>query len=254
MDSDLAAVERRERGVELSGFLAGPYGRYIMMAISVALVAVSASIHEFAHGWMALRCGDPTAKEAGRLTLNPLAHLDPFGSFMLPLMMALAGMPVFAAAKPVPFNPRRLNNPARDEALVALAGPVSNIIQALVAAALLYLEITFLEPLALRDRFNGGFGYDIFYLLVLITNSYLYVNLSLAFFNLIPIPPLDGSKLISPFLKGESRRIYNTLQAYSLPILMIVLYVVPTVFRVDPLGWYFDLTVDNVYDLLTFWW
>ncbi len=254
MDSDLAAVERRERGVELSGFLAGPYGRYIMMAISVALVAVSASIHEFAHGWMALRCGDPTAKEAGRLTLNPLAHLDPFGSFMLPLMMALAGMPVFAAAKPVPFNPRRLRNPARDEALVALAGPVSNIIQAIVAAALLYLEITFLEPLALRDRFNGGIGYDIFYLLAIITNSYLYVNLSLAFFNLIPIPPLDGSKLISPFLKGESRRVYNTLQAYSLPILMIVLYVVPTVFRVDPLGWYFDLTVDNVYDLLTFWW
>ena len=254
MDSDLAAVERRERGVELSGFLAGPFGRYIMMAISVALVAVSASIHEFAHGWMALQCGDPTAKEAGRLTLNPLAHLDPFGSFMLPLMMALAGMPVFAAAKPVPFNPRRLRNPARDEALVALAGPVSNIIQALVAAVLLYLEITFLEPLALRDRFNGGIGYDIFYLLVLITNSYLYVNLSLAFFNLIPIPPLDGSKLISPLLKGESRRIYNMLQAYSLPILMIVLYVVPTVFRVDPLGWYFDLTVDNVYDLLTFWW
>jgi Zn-dependent protease len=254
VDSDLAAVERRERGVELSGFLAGPFGRYIMMAISVALVAVSASIHEFAHGWMALRCGDPTAKEAGRLTLNPLAHLDPFGSFMLPLMMALAGMPVFAAAKPVPFNPRRLRNPARDEALVALAGPVSNIIQAIVAAVLLYLEITFLEPLALRDRFNEGFGYDIFYLLVLITNSYLYVNLSLAFFNLIPIPPLDGSKLISPLLKGESRRIYNMLQAYSLPILMIVLYVVPTVFRVDPLGWYFDLTVDNVYDLLTFWW
>ena len=254
MDSDLAAVERRERGVELSGFLAGPYGRYIMMAISVALVAVSASIHEFAHGWMALQCGDPTAKEAGRLTLNPLAHLDPFGSFMLPLMMALAGMPVFAAAKPVPFNPRRLRNPARDEALVALAGPVSNIIQALVAAVLLYLEITFLEPLALRDRFNGGIGYDIFYLLAIITNSYLYVNLSLAFFNLIPIPPLDGSKLISPFLKGESRRVYNMLQAYSLPILMIVLYVVPTVFRVDPLGWYFDLTVDNVYDLLTFWW
>ena len=80
------------------------------------------------------------------------------------------------------------------------------------------------------------------------------MNLSLAFFNLIPIPPLDGSKLISPFLKGESRRVYNMLQAYSLPILMIVLYVVPTVFRVDPLGWYFDLTVDNVYDLLTFWW
>ncbi len=234
----------------MTGILTGPSGRYLLLAISVALVALSASIHEFAHGWMALRCGDPTAKEAGRLTLNPLAHLDPFGSLVLPLLMAISGMPVFAAAKPVPFNPRRLKNPARDEALVALAGPVSNILQALAGTLLLYIEITFIQPFALE----GTIGYEVFYAIVIVTNTYLYVNLSLAFFNLIPIPPLDGSKLLSPFLKGESRRIYNMLQAYSLPILMVALYVIPSVLRIDPLGWYFRLTVENVYNLLTFWW
>ena len=221
-----------------------------MMAISVALVALSASVHEFAHGWMALKCGDATAKEAGRLTLNPLAHLDPFGSFILPLLMAVAGMPVFAAAKPVPFNPRRLNNPARDEALVALAGPVSNLLQAVLGTVVLYLVITFVEPLALA----GTVPYEVFYWIAIAVNSYVYVNLSLAFFNLIPLPPLDGSKLISPLLKGDARRIYNTVQAYSLPILMGVLYVLPSVVRIDPLGWYLDLTVENVYNLLTFWW
>ena len=221
-----------------------------MIAVSIALVAVSASIHEFAHGWMALKCGDPTAKEAGRLTLNPLAHLDPFGSFVLPLLMALSGMPVFAAAKPVPFNPHRLKNPARDEALVALAGPVSNLIQAVAGTLVLYLVITFIEPLALASTIP----YAVFYWLAIAVNSYVYVNLSLAFFNLIPLPPLDGSKLISPLLKGEARRIYNTVQAYSLPILMVALYLLPTVLGIDPLGWYFDLTVENLYNLLTFWW
>lgn len=221
-----------------------------MIAISVALVAISASVHEFAHGWMALKCGDPTAKEAGRLTLNPLAHLDPFGSFVLPLLMALAGMPVFAAAKPVPFNPRRLKDPARDEALVALAGPVSNLLQAVLGTVILFLIITFVEPLALR----GDAPYEVYYWCAVIANSYVVVNLSLAFFNLIPLPPLDGSKLISPLLKGNARRIYNTVQHYSLPILMAVLYLLPSVFRIDPLGWYFDITVNTAYDLLMFWW
>jgi len=230
--------------------ISGQFTRYIMMAISVALVAVSASVHEFAHGWMALRCGDPTAKEAGRLTLNPLAHLDPFGSLILPLVMAFSGMPVFAAAKPVPFNPRRLKDPARDEALVALAGPVSNLIQAVAGAVVLYLLITFLEPVVR----TGSGPYEVFSWIVLIVNAYLYVNLSLAFFNLIPLPPLDGSKLISPLLKGEARRVYNKVQAYSLPILMALLFLVPALFHINPLGWYFNLTVEKMYDLLTFWW
>ena len=112
--------------------------RLVSMAISVVLVMFSAIVHEVAHGWMALKLGDPTAKEAGRLTLDPRAHLDGFGSVALPLIMAVMGGPVFAFAKPVPYDPRRLHNPGKDDALVALAGPVSNILQALLGTALVY--------------------------------------------------------------------------------------------------------------------
>ena len=113
--------------------------RVASIAITVALVMVSAIVHEVAHGWAALRLGDPTAKEAGRLTLDPRAHLDGFGSIVLPLIMALAGGPVFAFARPVPYNPSRLRHPRRDEVLVALAGPASNLAQAVLGAALLGL-------------------------------------------------------------------------------------------------------------------
>ena len=108
----------------------------ISVAITVVLVMASAIVHEVAHGWVALRCGDPTAKEAGRLTLDPRAHLDGFGSVLLPLLMAFLGGPVFAFAKPVPYNPYRLRHPRRDELIVALAGPVSNIVLAVVFAVL----------------------------------------------------------------------------------------------------------------------
>ena len=111
----------------------------IMTAITVLLLMVSAIIHEVAHGWVAHLCGDDTAREAGRLSLNPARHLDPFGSVVLPLLMALVGGVVFAYAKPVPYNPRRLKNPRRDEVLVALAGPASNLIQASVGALLFRL-------------------------------------------------------------------------------------------------------------------
>ena len=108
--------------------------RIFMIVGSVALVMLSAIVHEVAHGWVAYKLGDPTAKQAGRLTLNPLAHLDPVGSVLLPLLMAWIGGPVFAFAKPVPYNPYNLRNPRRDEVLVALAGPASNLLQALVGA------------------------------------------------------------------------------------------------------------------------
>ena len=108
----------------------------ITAAISVALLMFSAMVHEVAHGWVAYKLGDPTAKNAGRLTLNPKAHLDPFGSIVLPLIMVLLKGPVFAYAKPVPYNPRNLRHPDRDEVLVAIAGPASNILQALIGALL----------------------------------------------------------------------------------------------------------------------
>ena len=215
----------------------------------ILLVAFSAIVHECAHGWMAYKLGDPTAKEQGRLTLNPLAHIDLTGTVIIPLLMVLVGGPVFAFAKPVPFNPRRLGNPERDEALVALAGPVSNIIQALVGTVLLFVAVNGAN--SLLDN-----GFDVYHPAVTVVGlilTYIYVNLTLAFFNLIPIPPLDGSKLISPLLHGESRRVYNYLQLYGMPILIVIVYVLPRFIGIDLVGAYLDLTVENAFNLLTFW-
>lgn len=220
--------------------------RLLSMALSVVLVMFSAIVHEVAHGWMALKCGDATAKEAGRLTLDPRAHLDGFGSVALPLIMAAMGGPVFAFAKPVPYNPNRLKNPSRDEALVALAGPVSNILQALLGTALVYAVWNW----GYAAYAAGTLGYEPLFWLMQTTTTYVYVNLTLAFFNLVPLPPLDGSKLIMPFLHGEARMQYYRIQQYAMPILLVVLYVLPQFLHVDPLGIYLDATAGNLYDLL----
>lgn len=214
------------------------------IAVSVLLVMFSATVHEVAHGWAALRCGDATAKEAGRLTLDPRAHLDGFGSVALPLIMALMGGPMFAFAKPVPYNPNRLRNPRRDEVIVALAGPVSNLLQALVGTAL------FGMVWSSRAAILSVLGQAGVMWAARITTTYIYVNLTLAFFNLIPFPPLDGSKVIMPLLHGRAREEYYRIQAYAMPVLIIALYVLPSFLGVDPVGAFLDLTAGNLYDLL----
>ena len=218
--------------------------RLARIAISVVLVMFSATLHEMAHGFAALRCGDATAKEAGRLTLNPAAHLDGFGSFILPLLMALMGGPMFAFAKPVPYNPRRLKNPRRDEVIVALAGPASNLVQALLGTAV------FGMAWGNRLLLSGVIGSAGLKWLLQILTTYIYVNLSLAFFNLIPFPPLDGSKVVMPLLKGEAKERYYRIQAYAMPVLIAVLYVLPSFLGLDPVGAYLDFTAGNLYDLL----
>ena len=187
------------------------------MAISVVLVMFSAILHEVAHGWMALKLGDPTAKEAGRLTLDPRAHLDGFGSVALPLIMAAMGGPVFAFAKPVPYDPRRLRNPGKDDALVALAGPVSNILQALLGTALVYA----VWNLGYDAVASGALAYEVLFWAMRMATTYVYVNLTLAFFNLIPLPPLDGSKILFSLLPD---RIYYFILRYE-RYLMAALFV-----------------------------
>lgn len=214
----------------------------VMVAVTVVLVMGSAIVHEVAHGLAALALGDPTAKEAGRLTLDPRAHVDGFGSILLPLVMALVGGPVFAFARPVPYNPRRLRHPRRDELLVALAGPVSNLLQAVLG--------TFLLKLAWEAALARVLGIDAALWAVQILATYVYVNLVLCFFNLIPLPPLDGSKVILFFLSGRARREFYRLEQYAMPILIILLYVVPSLLRVDPVGTYLELTAGSIYDLL----
>lgn len=219
----------------------------ISVGITVVLVMASAIVHEVAHGWVALLCGDPTARDAGRLTLDPRAHLDGFGSVVLPLVMALLGGPVFAFARPVPYNPRRLRNPRRDELLVALAGPASNLLQALVGAVVLHLAW---EPL-LGSALSGSLSLDVMGLVLEILTTYVMVNLVLCFFNLVPLPPLDGSKVVLFFLRGEARARYYQIERYSMPILIVALYVLPSLLRLDPLGIYLDWTAGNLFDLLT---
>ena len=219
--------------------------RILQTALSVVLVMASASIHEFGHAYAAYRLGDDTAKRAGRLTINPLAHIDRFGSLILPLLMGIMGGPIFAFAKPVPYNPRNLRNPRRDEVIVGFAGPLMNILQAIVGAlaARLYWEIAYMSIV------QGGVSYWIYTAFT----TYVYVNCTLAFFNLIPLPPLDGSSIIAPLLKGEALRKYYVVQRYSLPILMVVLYVLPGYLHFDPLGIYLDATAGNLAYLLLGW-
>ena len=214
------------------------------IAISLVLVMFSATLHEVAHGYAAYRLGDPTAKMAGRLTLNPKAHIDPTGSVVLPLIMAIAGGPIFAFAKPVPYNPNNLRNPVRDEVIVAFAGPACNIAQAAVGAAVLRLLWRFAYPAV------GADASIVFTYIAYVLSAYIYINLQLAFFNLIPLPPLDGSSIVSPLLHGEARVKYYEVQHYAMAILLIALYVLPMVLRVDPIGIYLDATAGRMFDLM----
>lgn len=149
---------------------------FLTLLISLGILAFSITFHEAAHAWVADRLGDPTARYQGRISLNPLDHIDPLGTVILPLILIIAGLPAFGWAKPTPFNPWNLSNPKRDAALISLAGPVSNLIIAL-SFALLY-RLTSFELLI----------------------AVVQLNLVLAVFNLIPIHPLDGFKVIGGLL------------------------------------------------------
>ena len=215
---------------------------YLNVAITVALLIVSSMFHEVAHAATAYACGDPTAHDAGRITLNPFVHLHPVGSILLPLAMVLAGGPVFAFANPVPYDPRRLRHPRRDEALVALAGPASNALQALVGTGLFYL-IDFAYT-------NGALQLGVAQPLAQIATTYIVVNLSLMFFNLIPLPPLDGSKLILPFLSDSARQGYYRVQYYAMPVFLGVLYLLPMVTGYNPVGTFLHTAVYGTLNFL----
>lgn len=200
---------------------------------AVALI-VGIVIHESAHALAAYVLGDKTARSRGRVSLNPLAHIDPFGTALLPLLMLAAGGPVFAFAKPVPVYLNNLKHPKRDELLVALAGPLSNALLALAAALIGYV---------LLPTLAGQAPMNLLYSLFSFFMTFIVVNLSLAFFNLIPLPPLDGSSILVPFLKGKALREYYRIQQYAMPILLVILYLLPTVLHIDIIGMYFDITV-----------
>jgi len=209
------------------------------LLISALAVIIGIVIHESAHALAAYALGDKTARSRGRVSLNPLNHIDPFGTILLPLLMIAAGGPVFAFAKPVPIYLGNLKHPKRDELLISLAGPASNIVLACLGALLLSSVVNGSVWATAAGSIVAEFAL-----------TFIFVNLSLAFFNLIPLPPLDGSSILVLFLKGEALNTYYRIQQYAMPILIVVLYLLPMLTGIDLIDIYFDFTVYPLGDAL----
>ena len=195
----------------------------ILFQIIVFLFAIS--VHESAHAWMANRCGDPTARLLGRITLNPLKHIDPVGTVLLPLLGILTGLPVFGWAKPTPVNPLNFKNHVRDDILTSVVGPVSNFI--IASGAVLILAVIALtsapggdavRALAGRQPVNAE---SLLTPIALLFYQAMFINVVLGVFNLIPIPPLDGSHVLRHFLPEPIRNIYDTLGILGLIALVM---------------------------------
>lgn len=174
----------------------------------IALLIPSVILHEVAHGAVALRLGDHTAEQAGRLTLNPAPHIDPFGSVILPGLLALSGGTVFGWAKPVPVVPRHFRNPVGGMAVVGLAGPATNFLLALVTGRVV-LEAW--QPTGTLLRLLLFFA---------------LLNVVLAVFNMLPIPPLDGSRLLPLVLPPEGRKLYARIEPFGILIIIVLVFVI----------------------------
>ena len=182
-----------------------------LLAILVPLAALlfSLTVHEAAHAWSADRLGDSTARAMGRVSLNPIVHIDPIGTLLLPFIAAWTGAPLIGWAKPVPVDTRRLGNPRRDFMTVAAAGPASNL--ALAVAAAVVLKVV-------PDELRLG-GLDVAGPVIALAATLLRVNLLLALFNMIPVPPLDGGNVLGGLLNGPWRARYESLRPYGVFIL-----------------------------------
>ncbi|MBE3582517.1 MAG: site-2 protease family protein [Limnochordaceae bacterium] len=220
------------------------------IALSLTALLLSVILHEIAHGWVALLRGDYTAKSAGRLSLNPLVHLDPIGSVLLPLLLVLSHSPaVFGWAKPVPVNPANLYRPRQDDRLVALAGPATNLLLGLAAIVILLLLglgsklilapergvilglPLLLQPTILVSSFPG----DVFLqVLVQFLKDMVLINFVLALFNLIPIPPLDGFHVVWSVLPERLLPKLQSVWQLGWLLFLVLIYTGATDFIIRP--------------------
>lgn len=213
--------------------------QFLIYALEFLLVLPAIILHEVSHGYVAYLLGDTTAKDRGRLSLNPVKHVDPWGTLAMPALLLLMtrGQAAFGYAKPVPINPNRFRDYRVGMFLTGIAGPCTNLALAIVSGLL----VRFLNPL------SGGIALD-----YTVTGLFYFclINLSLMMFNLIPIPPLDGSRVLPLFLSNQALRTYHQIERYGFAILLAVLWFVPQIFHVDPIGAYLSFTVEPLLRLL----
>lgn len=218
------ALCRKHFSEALAGGAAPPYLPFMTETLTLALILVPCLIvaivfHEVSHGWAALALGDPTAKEQRRLSLNPIRHVDPIGTILVPGALALLGGPIFGWAKPVPVNRARLDNPRYGMMAVAAAGPASNLLMALIAAIVLGIVagVSFAGGFTPPELMFAGFTY------------FILINIFLALFNLLPIPPFDGSHIVEGLLPRRLAAQFGKLQQLGM-ILIVVLIAVTWAF------------------------
>jgi Zn-dependent protease len=186
----------------------------LSIAIPFAIVLVALTIHEAAHAWTADRLGDSTARLLGRVSLNPIVHIDPIGTLLLPLLAAYSGLPIIGWAKPVPVDTSRLRHPQRDFAIIAAAGPISNLLQALAAGIVLRL----LWP----SQGAAPAAYDSLALNVLL--EFVQINVFLALFNLLPVPPLDGGNVLAGLLPPAAANMFVAMRPFGFVILYALMF------------------------------
>lgn len=205
--------------------------QFSVLLFQLLVLLFSVMIHEVSHGLAALKLGDTTAKDQGRLTLNPMKHLDPFGSIVLPIMLFVisGGSFVLGWAKPVPYNPTNLKNPKMGSGIIGAVGPLSNLIVAIVFGVILQL----IFPLISIPIFSS---------LIILLNFVVYINVLLAIFNLVPLPPLDGSGILFSLLPNKFHKVQEFLLQYGFWFLIIFIF----------FGFQFILPIiGSVYHLLT---
>ena len=191
--------------------------RLILVQVFVILFAIT--VHEAAHAWTANKMGDPTAAALGRASLNPLVHIDPIGTVLFPLILILFKMPVFGWAKPVPYNPYNLRHAKKGGLWISFAGPISNILTA--GAAVLLFRVLRLFGARITDLSALSKPLEGLSVILLFT---ALINISLAVFNLIPVPPLDGSGILAGLLSGRAADRYERLRPYGFLILLAIMY------------------------------
>ena len=196
--------------------------------IQMVVLIASLSVHEAAHAWAAHRLGDPTAERLGRLSLNPAVHVDPIGTLLFPLIAMLTRLPLIGWAKPVPVDPRFLKHPKRDFAIIAAAGPASNIVMAVIGAVA-FAAIRFAGP---GDIAGRAFVTPLFELVL----NFIQINVLLAVFNMIPVPPLDGGNVLLGVLPHAGAKVVEQLRPYGFLILYALMLTGALSYLVGPIA------------------